>query len=112
MLFTWMFCIFWTSVGSRFVWAAAQPYILWMEDGSLVLESEVNYGALGDEEERKDDELDREDGGRRIPLGILPSKLGVVWESTGSPIGGVIVVAVLNSILVSFINYKQSALIG
>ena len=66
-----------------------------MPDGSMLMENEMSLMPLNERGDDFDDELNAVHVGaaelgddvKKIPIGILHSKLGAVWESTGTPIG-------------------------
>jgi len=98
-----MYCVFWTAVGSRFVWAMAQPHLLVMNSGELVLDEEHSQQIM---------EEDAPAIARYIKIGILPRMLGRTWKRTGAPLGGVIYITVTSIILMTFIDFEMTVVIG
>jgi len=101
LFFSLMYAVFWTTVGGRFVWAMAQPELLVLEDGSLIIE--------GDSQELS--ENDRAIA-RSIPIGILPEWLGTTWQRTGTPIGGVLFITVFTLAECTFITFETTCVLS
>ena len=103
LFFSMMYAVFWTAVGARFVWAMAQPDLLVMEDGSLILDEEESQSLI----ESGDAAIVRQ-----IRIGILPGIFGRTWKRTGAPIGGVVYIVVTAAVLCAFIDFEVTCIIG
>ena len=104
-------------IGSRLIWAMAQKHLLLLPDGTLLLEAEMTLMPKGDgvgdnEWDHNEDAADINDVEiTRIPLGILPERMGAIWERTGSPVAGVILFGITTAILCSFMTYATTMVI-
>merc|ERR1712087_793144 len=76
----------------------AQPDLLMMDDGSLILDEEASQTLL----ESGDQGIVR-----HIRIRILPEILGRKWKRTGAPIGGAIFITVASIVLCAFLDFEQ-----
>eukprot|EP01083_Nonionella_stella_P011872 33677_1 len=87
------------AIASRVIWAMSQPCILLLEDGTMVLPDEMDTLAVN--------ERGNIQNVKTIPLAVLPSKLGFVWDRTGSPIFAVIIFTVWTLISCAFMTVQM-----
>ena len=79
-------------------------------DGTLVLDAEMTLMRKsdgGDHIAAVGADVDAMGGGiTRIPLGILPRKMGETWSRTGAPIGGNILFLITTALFCTFMTYE------
>jgi len=90
----------------RLLWAMAQPHILLLPDGSMLLESEMSLM-----QGTAVSQFDASGDVKTVPLGILHPKLGEIWERHGSPIGANIAYAITSIIFCIFMTYDRTVIV-
>ena len=97
-------------LASRLTWAMAQDALMLLPDGTLVLDAEMTMMRKSDDGHRIAAvglNVDAMRGGiTRIPLGILPRKMGETWSRTGAPWSGNVLFLITTLILCTFMTYE------
>lgn len=82
-------------------------------DGTLILEAEMTlmHNEDGDEDgvggALSEEDVANVDSSEiiKIPLAILPERMGAMWQQTGSPVAGVLLFGITTAVLCTFITY-------